>query len=143
MAYTYNNPINSASTYNGSQTIGYNSNNFLQPGQVQQSVPSVVYVNGEEGANNYPVAAGNTMLLMDFNSNQFWLKSTLPNGVTQPMRTFSFEEKTPRMEVFGPGDYVTKKEFNDLKSYLDNQFNSLRRQSYGPKNKNKEDNRND
>lgn len=112
-------------------TGGFNTNfsqNFGQTVQTPQ-VPNVVYVNGEEGAKNYPVAAGNTVLLLDFNTNQFWLKSTASNGVFTPMRSFSFVENTPKVES-APTDYVTKKELNDLKTYLEDQFSGIRNQLY-------------
>ena len=121
------------------QNTGFNTNfsqNFGQTVQTPQ-VSNVVYVNGEEGANNYPVAAGNTVLLLDFNSNHFWIKSTSPNGVLQPMRSFNFEETTPKREPANAADYVTKKELNDLKLYLDNQFNGIRSQLYGSTRKDK------
>ena len=111
----------------GQTTSAYNTNlsqNYGQTVQVTQ-VPTVAYVNGEEGANNYPVAAGNTVLLLDFNTNQFWLKSTANNGALIPMRSFSFVENTPKVES-APTDYVTKQELNDLKTYLDNQFSGIR-----------------
>ena len=52
-----------------------------------------VFVDGEAGANAYPVAAGYTVMLIDFNSGKFWIKGTDPNGVPQRMRTFDFKEK--------------------------------------------------
>lgn len=90
---------------------------------------TLVNVKGEEGAMNYPVAAGNTVLLMDFDSNQFWLKSTAQNGSPMPMRYFSFVENTPKVETPDTNSqFVTKKELDDLKAYLGNQFQGIKSQ---------------
>ena len=51
-----------------------------------------VLVQGEAGANAYPVASGNTVMLMDFDSGKFWLKSNV-NGIPQRLRPFSFKEE--------------------------------------------------
>lgn len=71
-----------------------------------------VLVNGETGANAYPVASGNTVLLMDFNSNKFWLKTTNANGIPQPLRSFDFKEEIQEIQNGTPG--VTRDEFNVL-----------------------------
>lgn len=88
---------------------------------------SIALVKGEDGAANYPVASGNTVLLIDFESNKFWLKTNV--GMSQSMRVFSFVENTPKIEPQNT-DYVSKKEFDDLKSYLENQFQGLRSQMH-------------
>ena len=49
-----------------------------------------VPVNGEAGAQNYLVGAGNTVLLTDFNAGRIWLKSNDPQGLFQSLRTFEF-----------------------------------------------------
>lgn len=99
------------------QNTGWN-----MPVQQQASNGSfmTVIVNGEAGANTYPVAAGNTVLLIDFNTRQFWLKTTDPNSVPQPLRSFKFEEvvqATPTQQ--DAGNYVTKAEFAELKKMLE------------------------
>ena len=71
-----------------------------------------VLVNGEAGANAYPVASGNTVMLMDFNSNKFWLKSTNVNGIPQQLRSFSFNEEIPEIQNGGNG--ITRNEFDAL-----------------------------
>ena len=75
-----------------------------------------VLVNGEAGANSYPVASGNTVLLMDFNSNKFWLKSTNVNGIPQQLRTFTFNEEVKEIQN-GSVD-VTRDEFNTLSQHV-------------------------
>ena len=78
---------------------------------------SVVLVNGESGAQFYPVAPNNTVFLMDFNSNKFWVKSTRSNGFPDPMRSFSFVEDTPKEE--DSSKYATREEINEIKRMLE------------------------
>ena len=75
-----------------------------------------VPVQGEVGAQNYLVAAGNTVLLTDFNSGLLWLKSTDANGLFSSLRTFKVEEITPQQKQ--NGDFVSQSEFNDLKNQI-------------------------
>lgn len=56
----------------------------------------IAFVNGEDDANSYLIQAGKTGLLFDFNLGKFWIKETSMNGLPKPMRTFSFNEETPR-----------------------------------------------
>ena len=76
-----------------------------------------VMVGSLEAVENYPVAAGNTVLLMDFSSKKFWLKSTDASGFPQPLRSFEFDEKI--QNGVEKADYVTRKEFDELKQMLE------------------------
>lgn len=94
---------------------------YQQPQQNNNSV-TVVTVQGESGARIYPVAAGNTVFLVDFDAHKFWLKSTDLNGMPSRFAAFNFtEEVTPQVQ----GDIVTRNEFNDLKKSIDAQFKQL------------------
>lgn len=84
---------------------------------------SVVTVQGEAGARVYPVAAGNTVLLIDFDTKKFWLKSTDQNGMPSRFVTFTFTE-----EIKPPSDngqFISRNEFDDLKKSIDAQFKQL------------------
>lgn len=95
------------------------------PQQNNNSV-MVVFVEGEAGARSYPVAAGNTVMLMDFNSNKFWLKATDTNGMPQQLRTFEFKEQvTPQQNQNGTQQIVTREEFNSLSEKLDKLISEL------------------
>jgi len=91
-----------------------NYTGYQQPAPAQTTTSSfyTVLVNGEAGANAYPVASGNTVMLMDFNSNKFWLKTTNTNGIPQPLRSFNFKEEIQEIQNGTPG--VTRDEFNTL-----------------------------
>lgn len=96
---------------------------FMQYQQPQQNnTVTVATVQGEAGARIYPVAAGNTVFLVDFDAHKFWLKSTDVNGMPSRFAAFTFtEEVTPQVQ----GDIVTRNEFNDLKKSIDAQFKQL------------------
>lgn len=96
---------------------GFNTNYTQQsPGSFMTMI-----VNGEAGANAYPVAAGNTVLLVDFNEQAFWLKSTDAAGIPQALRKFTFTENKPKP----PAEFVTKEEFASLNNKLDKLLNEL------------------
>lgn len=101
---------------------GYSPQQFqYQQPQNNNTNVTVVPVQGEAGARVYPVAAGNTVLLIDFDSKKFWLKSTDFNGMPSRFATFNFTE-----EVQQNGDnFISRTEFNDLKQAIDNQFKQL------------------
>lgn len=96
---------------------------FQQPPQQQNNSVSVVTVQGEAGARIYPVAAGNTVLLIDFDSKKFWLKSTDLNGMPSRFAAFNFtEEIKPANDT---DNFISRNEFNELKQSIDNQFRNL------------------
>lgn len=86
----------------------------------QQAVPSIIWVQGEEGAKAYMVAAGNSVLLMDSENSAFYIKSTDASGMPLPLRTFDYKErttaaKTPPQTAQQPGvEFVTRAEFDAL-----------------------------
>lgn len=81
----------------GNYQLPYQQPTVSQPTiTTQQTNPiqssSIVWVQGEAGAKAYPVAAGNSMLLMDSESEQFYIKSTDISGMPMPLRIFSYKE---------------------------------------------------
>lgn len=91
------------------------------PGQAaQQAAPSIIWVQGEEGAKAYMVAAGNSVLLMDSENSAFYIKSTDASGMPLPLRVFDYKErttaaKTPPQTAQQPGvEFVTRAEFDAL-----------------------------
>lgn len=95
-----------------------------QPTQTAQANP-ILWVQGEEGAKAYMVAAGNTVLLMDSDGSSFYLKSADASGMPLPLRIFDYTEraaapKQPVPAVPAPvADYVTRKEFDALAARID------------------------
>lgn len=91
-----------------------------QAAQQMQGTPSIIWVQGEEGAKAYMVAAGNSVLLMDSENSAFYIKSTDASGMPLPLRVFDYKErttaaKTPLQTAQQPGvEFVTRAEFNAL-----------------------------
>lgn len=104
----------------------YNPYMNTQPTYVQPQNTNSFYtvlVNGETGANAYPVASGNTVLLMDFEANKFWLKSTNVNGIPQQLRSFSFKEEIQEPQITNQS--VSRDEFNALSQNVASLTNSI------------------
>ena len=91
-----------------------------QATQPTQGTPSIIWVQGEEGAKAYMVAAGNSVLLMDSENSAFYIKSTDASGMPLPLRAFDYKErttaaKTPPQTAQQSGvEFVTRAEFNAL-----------------------------
>lgn len=111
-----------------------------QPGMASQSQPDLlnysapkqnnsngglmaVFVNSQEEVDNYPVAAGLTVMLISFPLQKYWLKSTSLNGIPEQLRTFEFTEVTPKPAP--DPNVVSRDEFNSLNDKLDKLIKSL------------------
>lgn len=90
-----------------------------QQSQSQNTLLTVL-VGSMDEVLNYPVAAGVTVLLMDFNSGTFWLKSTSKTGVPEPLRAFDFKEliQSQTSQNQNESNFVTKEDFNSLNDRL-------------------------
>ena len=79
-----------------------------------------IWVQGEEGAKAYMVAAGNSVLLMDSENSAFYIKSTDASGMPLPLRVFDYKERTtatkmpPQTAQQPGGEFVTRAEFDAL-----------------------------
>ena len=108
-------PIN----YNQMPNYG-NSPNYNQ----QSNKPSVIWVQGMEGAKAYPVMAGNDgVVLFDSDADRFYIKSADQTGMPR-MRVFNYQEvgqpaqqekETQQIDMSG---YVTKEELEERLSEL-------------------------
>lgn len=91
-----------------------------QAAQQMQGTPSIIWVQGEEGAKAYMVAAGNSVLLMDSENSAFYIKSTDASGMPLPLRVFDYKERTtatkmpPQTAQQPGGEFVTRAEFDAL-----------------------------
>lgn len=104
---------------------GYSPQQFqFQQPQSNNTNVIVVPVQGEAGARVYPVAAGNTVLLIDFDAKKFWLKSTDFNGMPSRFATFNFTEEI-QQRGGDTSNFISRTEFNDLKQSIDKQFSQL------------------
>lgn len=113
--------------YNPYGMSGYNAGLLGQAGynmQSQNNINSVmtVFVTSELAAQCYPVGAGNTVLLIDFDHHMFWIKSTDSNGVPMPMRAFDFAERAAEQVDSNTqitDNQVSREEFDELKKMIE------------------------
>lgn len=126
MAYGTGGYVSPSGTGNpwGSYT-GFVPSTIAQPQQMNTNNGGLmtIFVQSEEEVNNYPVAAGLTVLLISFGLKKFWLKSTDTSGVPQQPRSFSFNEETPLQNQNGA--FVSRAEFSELSSKLDKLISEL------------------
>ena len=126
VAYTYQQPPVSQS---------------VAPQQMQQVQPNssgIIWVQGEAGAKAYPVAAGTSMLLMDSEREQFYLKSTDMSGMPMPLRLFTYKEVVQSTEPAHVNEidmsrYITREE-------LENRLDALKMPSAGRRVKKEDEN---
>lgn len=95
------------------------------PAQQMTPTISTVLVQGEAGAQMYPVAAGNTVFLVDMNANLMWIKSTANNGLPQPIRKFELKEIVEMPQNVTPSNAVTREEFQTVQAKLDELLKAL------------------
>ena len=79
---------------------------------------SIIWVQGIESAKAYPVAPGNSILLMDSETEQFYIKSADVNGMPKPLRIFSYEELKENTTKSNSDNFITRDEFDELKEYI-------------------------
>ena len=110
-------------SYNPYFPTGYNPyqpamQQFQQVMQPQQQNGGLTWVQGIEGAKSHFVSPGQSVLLMDSESNSFFIKSADTSGMPLPLRIFDYKERTvqqapqqPTAAVIDTSSYVTREEF--------------------------------
>ena len=98
------------------------------PQQPQQVVPQqpvndtgILWVQGEAGAKSWAVAPGKSVMLMDSESNTFYIKSSDASGMPMPLRIFDYAERTNNASIpevahhadIDMNQYVTKEELEE------------------------------
>ena len=111
--YNYSYPWNSSGVQSTAQT------------QPQQQSNGIIWVQGEAGAKSYLVAPGQAVLLMDSESNSFYIKSSDASGMPMPLRTFDYVERTVAKEDKVQTNYVTREEFEKVIAELKDAKQSL------------------
>lgn len=105
------------------------SNNYIpqqpQPQQMQQpqtvANTGIQWVQGIEGAKSYQVQPGTSVILMDSESQTFFIKSANAAGMPE-LHSYAFQEvHEGKGQVISqpPVDYVPRKDFLDLKKQFD------------------------
>lgn len=72
---------------------------------------AIIWVQGEAGAKAYPVAAGNSVQLMDSERQVFYIKSTDNSGIPQPLRRFVYHEDVAETPAVDTSQFITRAEF--------------------------------
>lgn len=102
--------------YNPMQT--YQPNYFQQQPPVQNN--GITWVQGESGAKSYMVGAGNNVLLMDSESQRFFIKGADSSGMPMPLRIFEYKEVTAGQvaNTAMQEDFIRRSEFDELKAMV-------------------------
>lgn len=100
--------------YNNYFPVGYQ---YYQPPVQPANSPQngVVWVQGIEGAKAHPVAAGQSVLLMDSDSDCLYLKSANASGMPS-LRVFDYKERLDTPQKPQNGDlegFLTKDDLSD------------------------------
>lgn len=85
----------------------------------QQQQNGIIWVQGIEAMKSYPVGAGQSVLLMDSESNCFGIKTADASGMPLPLRIFDYTERKaaservrePQSASVDTSLFVTREEF--------------------------------
>lgn len=101
---------------------------YVQPQvSVQQPAtpnPGITWVQGENAAKSYPVANGQSVLLMDSENSVMYIKSTDQSGMPLPLRIFDYTERSqthtnaPQMLSEEKSDYISRDEFDAFRDEI-------------------------
>lgn len=121
--------------YPNSLQMPSNAPNSLSNAQ-QGNQGGILWVQGEASAKAYPVAPGQSVLLMDSEDAVMYIKSTDQSGMPLPLRIFDYtERKSPNTDTKSekPTDnmekYVSRKEFETFRSDMEKALNGFRKPS--------------
>ena len=119
--YNYGMPVNYPMPYQQQYPIQQTVSNIPITTN-QSSGAGIIWVQGEAGAKAYPVAPGNSVLLMDSESECFYIKSTDASGIPMPLRSFTYTEvvqtQSSHESKSDTSQFVTRQEFEELKKML-------------------------
>lgn len=114
------------------QNANFGMNYGIYPVQ-QKGITTVAIISGGyQSAESYPVAAGNTAVLMDFNLGKFWLKTTDIYGRPLPMEEYQFfkptsmQQSTKEPTQQNQNDYVKKEDFNAVVQMVSELYKELK-----------------
>lgn len=118
--------------YQPTYTGGYTYNTTTNPATVPVNAPtntptntpstnpqdnSINWVQGEAGAKSYPVAPGQSAMLMDSENEVFYIKTVDASGMPLPLRIFDYKErkenekKVEEVSQIDMSEYITREEF--------------------------------
>ena len=127
MAYNYpQNPWNPGYMWGGYPTVVPNPQNVQmpvaqQPVQPEHGLPTinrVVWVQGREAAKSLQLSPNENVMALDSENDRFYLLKAGQDGKPMPIQEFTFTLSEPE-EISAKENYVTRKEFDELKASLD------------------------
>lgn len=119
MAYNNGFPINYPQMYPSYNYVPQQQQYVQQQPTVSDN--GILWVQGEAGAKSWAVAPGKSVMLMDSESNTFYIKSSDQSGMPMPLRIFDYTERTQQQTQnqvvqhteFDTSKFVTREEFNE------------------------------
>lgn len=140
MPYNNNPQYMYPQSYQPMQANSYMMQPQYQPQPNQQYQPQsnsgLIWVQGENAAKAFPVSPGTSQLLMDSESECFYIKTTDASGMPLPLRTFTYKEvinapkhNSMQSQASAPAQqsvpqidtsaFVTRAEFNELRQMIE------------------------
>ena len=111
-----------AQTYNPVQVPQQNLAPVQSPAQNNSGL---IWIQGEQAAKSYMVAPNTTVLLMDSESQRFYLKSSDASGMPLPLRIFEYTETTQNAlkkaeedTMIDYSSFATKAEFDAFRDEI-------------------------
>ena len=102
---------------------------------VQQNNNGIIWIQGENAAKSYLVAPNTTVLLMDSESQRFYLKSSDASGMPLPLRVFEYTETTKTGANTASGalnvdlsGFATKAEFDAFRDEIQGMLKNVPKQ---------------
>lgn len=134
MAYGSYYPQTYLPQYYGTQQMAQNASQMAQAAQTPAT--GILWVQGEAAAKAYPVAAGQSVQLMDSEESVFYIKSTDTSGMPQPLRVFDYTERNNAhnsrlTESKQSNDYVSRKEFEALRDEFRRELRGIKIEGEG------------
>lgn len=97
MAYNNGFPMTYQQMYPQYPTSSFQPQMTMQQPQMTMQQPvsdnGILWVQGEAGAKSWAVAPGKSVMLMDSESNTFYIKSSDQSGMPMPLRIFDYTER--------------------------------------------------
>ena len=112
--------------------INQNQNQTPNPNQNQNNgTANLIWVQGEAAAKSFPVAPGQSVLLMDSEESIMYIKSTDTSGMPLPVRIFDYKERstaksTADVAHASSDEYVSREEFNEFKEDVKRSIKGIR-----------------
>lgn len=72
----------------------------------------LIIVKDDNAVQNYPVASGNTVMLMNYETQKFWIKS-MTNGISPTITEYEFKAVNENLNPKNQ-EAVSREEFNNL-----------------------------